>query len=357
MGLTRIDNFLEAEAARLQRRAEGIEQPIPLPWEHLATAVGGGLWPGLYVIVGGTGVGKTQTVLDIIRHAAGQGVPTGYIGLEMTRLDFIARLLGLESDTPWSDHFLGKTNPTELLALVADHAPALAKLPLWLEFSQPNGWPRNRLIDFAKELRGHHPQEFPGEKPILLVLDYVQLVGPSNPREDTRQVVKKTAYIGRALAEEGITTIMVSSTSRDNYSILEGVEHPHDTDPRKLVGTGKESGDIEYACDGLWVMTRQPNDSTMWCASAKFRAGKACWLPFHFDGTRMRSGASADLPRKLRDLAFTRARSRLMPGHKYSRAAFAATTKLQGEALEKLIEALLNDGVLVEEGNSLILKG
>ena len=148
---------------------------------------------------------------------------------------------------------------------------------------------------------------------MLVVLDFLQLVASrEDAREDLRERIGRAAYAGRAVAREyGAAVLMLSSTSRENYFILSGeaktnaarkkadapiVEYPLGTgNPGRLVGLGKESGDIEFATDAALVLGQEPRKdgelTTCWLAVAKMRArpewakGKG-WAKLWFDGGR-----------------------------------------------------------------------
>ena len=57
--------------ARIEARRSKRERPVATPWNGVNEALGGGLWPGFYVLVGGTGAGKSQWALQLGLHAAG----------------------------------------------------------------------------------------------------------------------------------------------------------------------------------------------------------------------------------------------------------------------------------------------
>lgn len=360
-----ISEILNLTSRRLENRARGLEKPIPVPWPHLAEAIGGGWWPGAYAMVGGTGVGKTQFAIQIALEAAIRGVPVKYIGLEMNMMDIVARTLGLYSGTDWSNYFLGQVKPEQLISDLEKFGPELNALPLSITTARPQAWTPRDLLKEAEAFRAGNPQKEPGEKPLLMVLDFIQLMGSERPREELRQTVKRTAYITRALAEQDITSLMVSSTSRSNYELLEGWDKgdededaPYKKDPRRLVGAGKESGDLEYACDGLMVLTRQPMSQTMWCAIAKFRAGPPCWLPFTFTGSKMVVGTAPKSPTKLKDKVKHRMVRDLMFGKEYrmSMAAFVQQTRLGDGDAKQVLAELQKEGIATVEENHVTLK-
>jgi hypothetical protein len=136
---------------------------------------------------------------------------------------------------------------------------------------------------------------------MLIVVDFLQLVAsPPGVREDLRERIGRAAYAGRAVARDlDAAVLMVSSTARENYGTMGGEAEGRgpklgEGNPSRLVGTGKESGEIEYSADGALVLTTEPwktnkppEDGTRcWLALAKGRAVIPTWIPMLFDGNR-----------------------------------------------------------------------
>ncbi len=302
----RFGDVAEGALARFERRARGEEKPIPLPFERLARVYGGGLWPGLHVFVGGTGKGKTQFALQLALHAADSGTPALYIGLELGELDWVARLLGARAKRPWSKIFLGDFDPAEMsnLRLYAD---GLERLPLYLIEGPPQGWPYVHIRTAAEELRVLHPKS---EGPALLVLDFLQIIGTSEDREELRERIGRAAYLCRAIARDlDFAVLVLSSTARDNYAALSGGGDKGKavairatgtgsdrrgvvSNPDALIGLGKESGEIEYAADSVLVPVFMPSvgddaaESKVALVVPKVRAGRPGWVNFSFNGYR-----------------------------------------------------------------------
>lgn len=317
----RVGAFLDDALARMKARAEGSEKPIPLPWPSVAAELGGGLWPGMYVLVGNTGSGKSQWALQAALHAAREDIPVLYIGLELGRLDLVARLVGLISGRKWSRLYLG-SDPGELAEVEARHGEALAelrRLPFHLEMAPPHGWDYRRLDGAAWAMRERYPEAVPGKRPFLVVLDFLQLVAsPPTAREDQRERIGKAAYAGRAVARDyGAAVVLVSSTAREHYGTLAGEDPPKKKGSKpppplgkgnagRLVGLGKESGEVEYAGDGALVLAAEPwpdgrppaDGMHVWLAVAKVRAkpeGASGWVPLRFDGGRFREPTPAEV--------------------------------------------------------------
>lgn len=312
---------------RFQARAEKRERPIPLPWPKLSEALGGGLWPGCYFLVGNTGSGKSQWAMQVALWAALNSTPTLYVGLELGELDLVARLASLvdafseRAIAPrWSDVFLGRPHAV-LQARRA--ARELERLPFHVEFGGPLGWPHTRLRQLAAFMRAEYPEPedlltdapIRGALPLLIVVDFAQIVGsPEGAKEELRERIAKVAYSARAVARDfDAAVLLISSTARENYGVLDGgkwtkkkkteangeAEKTENTtalgqgDPGRFVGLGKESGEVEYAADAVLVLAREPwpdgqpppGGSVVHLAIAKRRAGPTSWCRFGFNGS------------------------------------------------------------------------
>jgi replicative DNA helicase len=303
----RIGAFLHDAFVRMERRATQQEKPLPLPWPSVQKALGGGLWPGLGILVGGTGVGKSQFALEAALHAARNGFPTLYIGLELDRLSLVARLLGLMSGKSWSRLYLG-TDLLEITDVFQRYSAELEQLPIHLELGPPMGWTYEQLLATCKAMRLRYPlyrdrdgRPIPGSRPFLVVLDFLQLVAG---QEDLRERIGHAAYAGREVARElDAAVVMISSTSRENYGRLSGQKDRDNADPgpgkgspARYIGTGKESGEVEYAADWQMTLVQEPwpkdaqepppEGSKVWVAVSKVRAGRPCWVELRFDGGR-----------------------------------------------------------------------
>lgn len=286
---SRLGLLLDGALERMQGRADGRERPIPLPWDGLSERLGGGLWPGLHVLVGNTGSGKSQLALQLAVHAAKCKIPTLYLGLELGQLDLVARVIGLHTSRKWSRLYLG-TDPAELPS-IRDDLDDLRDLPLHLETGDSYAWDYERIRLRAGDMAEAYPTEG-GHAPILLVVDYLQLLAspPDRPGEDVRERVGRAAYVLRDVARRFDAAVLVlSSTAREHYRTLD--EEKQIERPEQLVGLGKESGELEYSADSLWVLRRlqrTDGESRMQLGVAKVRAGTPGWVHLSFNGGRFR---------------------------------------------------------------------
>lgn len=299
-----LSTLLPNAIAAMQARSSGLAKPIVTPWATVNAELGGGIWPGLHVLSGTTGSGKSQWALQLALHAAKAGHPVLYVGLELGHTDLVARLLGLELKAKWSGLFLG--SDADGIAKAADLQGAIAKLPFRLEVGQSYGWHAGLLAERVRALREEHPEEHAGDLPILVVIDYLQVVAPEpdNQRQELRERIGKAAYAARMVARDyGAAVLALSSVSRENAKLLGVAPKPEARDadlelgtgdPGRLVGLGKESGEIEYSADSVLVLARKSfreaeRHSEMHLAVAKLRArpeGHRGWLLLNFNGGR-----------------------------------------------------------------------
>lgn len=259
-------------------RASGRESPLKTPWKHTNECLGGGgFWPGMYVLVGNTGAGKSQWAVQYAVHAAQQNIPVLYLALELSRRDLAARVVGAVTGAPWSRLLLGRMTEAALHDVFGRAEPIVRRMPLHSECGVPYGYGVETLVQRAWTLR-----------PKLIVLDYLQVCG-GRSGEEPRVTVGKVSYAARALARDLDAVVLVlSSTARTNY---EALVCNHDTDPASLVGLGKESGEIEYAADGVLVLARDRSLGDVRARTlvvAKNRYGELGRVGLHWNGTAFR---------------------------------------------------------------------
>lgn len=306
--LRRLGDLLDEAVRRAEARRSGAEKPVPVPWPELGDQLGGGLWPGLHLFVGGTGTGKSTLALQIALEAAKKGTPTAYVGLELGELDIALRVLGEQAGVSWSKLYTGRASETQVKK-AAEARTALASLPFYVEVRKPNGWPASALGALAERMRLAHPEPTPGALPMLIVLDFLQIVGdepdPGNTERtmglELRERIGRAAYFARDVScRLNVAVLCVSSTARENYGALggEALEKASiGTDkgrrfvmrPDSLVGMGKESGEIEYSADSVTVAVRGPRlqaaegyERCVVLVTAKGRATGAGWCALRF---------------------------------------------------------------------------
>src|SRR5690606_21104898 len=113
----------------------GEERPVPVPWREYGNILGGGFWPGVHTTIGGTGVGKSQWEFQGATHAAQQGIPVYYVGLELSEFQVAMRASAEMAGMGWSRFYTGQATDRDMQRLT-DVRPALESLPLYIERGQ-----------------------------------------------------------------------------------------------------------------------------------------------------------------------------------------------------------------------------
>ncbi len=307
--LVTLEEIIPDALVRAERRANGDEKPIPLPWPSLLPHFGGGLWSGVHFLNAGTGLGKTALGLQVALHGARAGFPAAYITLELEELQVALRLLGEEARVPWSKVYTGQAGPKYLESIRAV-APRLEGLPLHFVFSRPQGWPVSELGRVAEAMRAKYPEaKGPGSRPFLVVLDFLQIIGEETRDGralDLRERIGRAAYFARDVAVRlGAVVLVVSSIGRAQYDtdrLITSAGLDFDADehgapirrrlrnPDVLVGTAKESGEIEFSADSVSMLLKvsetfvEGQGVDVIFATAKGRATGASWSPLRFTG-------------------------------------------------------------------------
>ena len=298
----RVSSLLSATYARLQRRADGDEPAIELP-HGIAEVYQDGLRFGMHMLVGGTGTGKSQIALAMALHAARSGTPVLYVALELDELQIVTRLAMLAAGRGmWSTVYLGNGS-AEDRAHFANGMEALRDLPIHVVEAPPAAYSPADLRRDVEAVRAVYPEPKPGAEPMLVVVDFVQIMGGEG-REELRERIGRAGYACRALARDHNAAMLVlSSSARENYKAdgaLLNIVSMAKLDgggevgaPTAIVGLGKESGDLESAADSVSVLARVGPHLVI--AAGKARAGVTRWCALTFDGTQVDEGNRADV--------------------------------------------------------------
>ncbi|MBX3198255.1 MAG: hypothetical protein KF894_08930 [Labilithrix sp.] len=294
---------------RITRRMTKKETPIELPWPSLHPQFAGGLWPGLHLINSGTGVGKTQFALQIAMHAAERGIPVLYIGLEMNDFDIFCRTVGNATKIPWSRLWTGALDERHVQSIV-EVGPKFKELPFHPVFAPPQGYAPSQIASDVRTMRSKYPEtDGPGSRPMLVIADYLQIVGDENALrpEDIRIRIGRATGVLKGLASKaGVSVLGISSVAREKYRTLSNIRHEaklvwelddrgypteqYINDRDAIIGIGKESGETEFYADTNTVLaqcpeTRDGKHIDVIVATPKGRASGERWSVLHFNGS------------------------------------------------------------------------
>lgn len=226
-----IDDLLAGIAVRGQ---------VPAVSTRLATLdlfLPGGWVPGLYLLGGMPGCGKTGFGLFQAIGAAQVGIPVLFVSADQGVPELLARLVCAEAGVPigawWK---LEAADP-----LLADLAEAAARLPLdrlhFVDDLGPAGV--SGLPALVKRLAAQT-----GTAPFVVV-DYLQVLRPAKSEdagEERVRIANAGDQLRKLVRSSGLRLLALSSTNRASYHEDPGLE------------ALKGSGDLEFSADAVFLL-------------------------------------------------------------------------------------------------------
>lgn len=183
----------------------------------------------LIILAARPAVGKTAFALNLAKNA---GCPVGFFSLEMSLDQLSKRITAMQTG-------VGLTNINSCrldeyqFKKIRDNTSRLTSLPLYVDDS-------SRLTTF--ELRAKARRMVKREGVRLIIIDYLQLMTPSNERAIREQQVSQISRDVKKLAKElGIPIIALSQLNRD-VDKRSGTKEP-------VLADLRESGAIEQDAD------------------------------------------------------------------------------------------------------------
>ena len=247
---------------QLFRRAHGEVFGVGTGLDTLDDRLGRLMHRRLYVLAARPSMGKSALAMNIADAAAGQGVPTLFVSLEMGGVELAERVLSSRSGLP-ADLFRypERMTDSDSVALeatqegLAEHLHVLDAGAL-------------TLGQLGAHCRRHKSRHGLG----LLVIDYLQLLhGPRLRGESREGEVARIAIRCRELAKElNVPVIALSQLNRKSEER---------TNKEPMLSDLRESGQIEQEAHAVMLLHRpdyyDPNDQPgiAWLAIAKNRGG------------------------------------------------------------------------------------
>jgi replicative DNA helicase len=233
---------------------------IPVPFPGLSRVLKGGLRAGQLVTAGGPpGCGKTTLSLQLADHAAAAGFPVVFISMEMTRTQLVQASLSRisELETSVLGHALSKASGGDGAASEEQVAKAEKALETYLQTMAPRlylveGGPQHtpgRIQALVGQVR--HQLDLPDRHPVLVVVDYLQLLSLGSEaegsiREDLRVGALASSLKGLARAT-GSAVLALSDITK---AAMEEAERGGRIGP----GVFRDSGRILHAADTALVV-------------------------------------------------------------------------------------------------------
>lgn len=199
--------------------------------------LGGGLWPGLYVLGAPSSLGKTTLLLQMADALAAAGRDVLFFSLEMGRWELLAKSLsrraGLRQAAAMRQILQDGIDRTRLEKLLEEYNRECGRRFFVVE--EPLS-----PAQLAQRAREHREKR--GAAPVVFV-DYLQILPPADPRASDKQNVDRAVLQLKALSRElDAPVLAASSFNRESYGKGASME------------AFKESGAVEYAADVLLAL-------------------------------------------------------------------------------------------------------
>lgn len=240
---------LEQEAARLQR---GVEQPkLKTGFHQLDKLLFGGLSPGLVVLGGNPGAGKSTFCLQMAENAAENGTQVLYFSYEMPANWLIAKSISrrmFQKDCPiHTVGLMGGSEDNQLEGVQWEQVDQvkqsegfqamLKNLHIWTAPPLLASGLKEEVLKFAK---GHGGS---GMGTTLVIVDYLQIVPSDKGKSDKEKNDDKVRQFTDLAHDGRFTVVLISSLNRGSYNgPMSGAIR---------MSSFKETGEIEYSADLL----------------------------------------------------------------------------------------------------------
>ncbi len=217
---------------------------IPTGFEDLDHYLAGLQKSDLIILGARPSLGKTSLALDIARHAAvKEKIPVGIFSLEMSKDQVVDRLIAAESSVDlWKIRTGHLSTEGEIndFVLIQDALSRLAEAPIFID-----DMPSPTVMQIRTMARRLQSEVGLG----LLIIDYLQLITPSNTKESTVQQYSEISRGLKSLARElNIPVLTISQLSR-------AVEQR--TPPIPRLSDLRETGSIEQDADVVLFIYRE----------------------------------------------------------------------------------------------------
>ena len=217
-------------------------------FENLDKVLGGGLFPGLYVVGANSSLGKTTLILQIADSIAKSGRGVLIFSLEMSANELIAKTLSrlsfIKSLEEYKSTCYAKTTRSVLLGRYNNefdseiYGQTMQDYFSWGEnICITEGIGDVGVVKISEKIKDF--RKFKKETPVVVV-DYLQIIAPySDKKTDKQNVDKNITELKRLSRDFDIPVLGISSFNRESYSA-----------PVSMASF-KESGAIEYSSDVL----------------------------------------------------------------------------------------------------------
>ncbi|MDZ7618870.1 MAG: replicative DNA helicase, partial [Patescibacteria group bacterium] len=237
-----IHDVMVETFARIDARMPGGEGTgVPTGFTDLDKLTGGVHRSELIILAARPSMGKTALATNIAEHVAiHENVPTLFVSLEMARVELAQRILcsqGRIDAGKFRSGFLSGAEREQLVRV----SNQLSKTPLFIDDSSTRTV--TEIGATARRLKRRHGLGF-------MVIDYLQLINPDDPRDPRQEQVAKMARRLKGLARElEIPILCLAQLNRQAEMGREG--------HRPRMSHLRESGAIEQDADVIMFIHRE----------------------------------------------------------------------------------------------------
>lgn len=226
-----VDRFGKAQTGETV-----VGEIVPTPWEDVNRLLAGGLHASRsYVLAGRPGAGKSNGGLNVAAGAAEQGFRVLVVSQEMTDMEVTARVLAAGGHAEYGE-IVRYSMSDETHRRVWEYADTNREMPL--SVIDTPGMTVEQISVVARGMKRRDGLD-------LLVVDYMQMVEPSDSRANRNAAVSHISRALKRLAKElGCAVLSMAQLNRDN---AKGNRRP-------TVADLKESGSIEQDADGVMLL-------------------------------------------------------------------------------------------------------
>ncbi len=238
-----VAEVLDAETKRLEDLAKGDREVTGTPsgFRDLDSLLGGFQPGNLIVIAARPSLGKSALVCNIADNVATKtGLPVAFFSLEMSEAELAHRFIACRARIPNDRLRKGKVSSADW-PRVLRASNELAQAPLWLDDSSDLS-----LLELRAKARRLASSE--GGQLGLVIVDYMQLMRPEDPRANRVEQVGQVSRGLKILARElNVPVIGLSQLSRAPEL------RP---DKRPILSDLRESGNLEQDSDVVMFIYR-----------------------------------------------------------------------------------------------------
>lgn len=191
-GAGRIRHISELVSETWEELEERAKNPqdlygVPTGFADFDNITGGLPAPGLTILAGEPGVGKTLLSVQMLVQAAQSGRPAAIYELEMSNFQLVLRIISAMTGVSTRTMRTGKLSGEDWTA-ITHQFQALSDLPLWV--SDDTTWNTTSLRANLQKMRLQHHIE-------VFLVDYLGLLADTHGRDE----IERTAYISRNLRQ------------------------------------------------------------------------------------------------------------------------------------------------------------